>query len=73
MVVGIFPGDALWVLTPGRSIELVDFTNFGTAFGFRGTADRSARGFSPGELEDAIQLAAAQVVDYDAGARVSIP
>ena len=38
------------------------------------TADWSVRGvFSPDELEEAIQLAAAQAVDSDAGARVPIP
>ena len=37
------------------------------------TADQSARGvFSLGELEEANQLAAAQAVDSDAGARVPI-
>ena len=64
VVVGIPPGNALWVLTPGRSIELVDFIadrlrDAKIWDGVRlprsvpvdsaATADRSVRGvFSPG-------------------------
>ena len=82
VVVGILPGNAPWVLTPGRSTALVDFSAdtlidakiWDGARLPRSTADWSVRGvFSPDELEEAIQLAAAQAVDSDAGTRVPIP
>ena len=85
----LLPGNALWVLTPGRSIALVDFSagTLRTANMWDGTGlprsvakdsaattDPSVRGaISPDELEEAVQWAAAQSVDSDAGTRVSVP
>ena len=89
VVVGFLPGNALWLLTAGRSIELV-----GVSAGTRrdgkiwdgarlprsvaedsaAKGDRSVRGaFSLDELEGAVRLAAAQPVDSDAGTRVPFP
>ena len=86
-VVGISPG--MRSVSSGRSIELVDVsagTLRGATIldGVRvprsvpvdsvATADPSVRGvFSPGESEGAMHLAAAQAVDSEAGARVTIP
>ena len=85
----LLSSNALWVLTPGRSIALLDFSagalrtaNMWDGTGLprsvakdsAATTDPSVRGaISPDELEEAVQLAAARSVDSDAGTRVSVP
>ena len=82
VVVGIPPGSAPWVLTPVYQLNMLrdaiiwDGVRLprSVPVDSAATADRSVRGvFSPGELEEAVRSAAAQAVDSDAGARVSIP